>query len=260
MVTFHNEGAEIGITKMAYDIAAPLLSGKNVTWLVSGGSNIDLALAAMGEVRMILQNKIANDSQKQNHQSALDAARLTITLIDERYGPVGHADSNWQQLADKGFFAAVERLSNLLPNLPLRVELLPVLVDGRDFASTAAIFAEKIKKIFAAGDYTVAQLGMGVDGHIAGILPHLPATTVQMASENLVCHYENQSRPHQRITLSFEALKKMNKAYLFAFGQAKLPWIEKLKELNEKAESGEVSDFPAAIIHAMPDVSVYYGA
>jgi 6-phosphogluconolactonase/glucosamine-6-phosphate isomerase/deaminase len=87
--------------------------------------------------------------------------RLTVTLTDERYGPVGHADSNWRQLATAGF------------DLP-GATMLPVL-KGLDMPSTVAEFAAVLKHHLSAADFALGFFGIGADGHTAGILPGSPA-------------------------------------------------------------------------------------
>ena len=61
-----------------------LTAGKKVLWLVSGGSNITASV-------QLMQN-LADDLTK----------NLTIMAVDERYGLVGHADSNEGQLLAAG--------------------------------------------------------------------------------------------------------------------------------------------------------------
>lgn len=66
---------------------ASLLETRNVTWFVSGGSNIALETETLNLL-------VAQQASLEN---------LTILLIDERFGAVGHAESNWQLLLEAGF-------------------------------------------------------------------------------------------------------------------------------------------------------------
>src|ERR1700744_5744131 len=59
-----------------------LAGHKTVLWLLSGGSNIGIEIAALNTLPAALQTN------------------LTISLNDERFGPFGHKDSNMQQLHD----------------------------------------------------------------------------------------------------------------------------------------------------------------
>ena len=110
-------------------ISAQLGDGRRVLWLLSGGS----AIAAAVEAAKLLQGA--------------DLSNLTVSLIDERYGEVGHADSNWAQLLAAGFD---------LPGATLH----PVL-SGLGQAETAEDFEHFLASQFAASDYVVGLLGIG---------------------------------------------------------------------------------------------------
>src|SRR4051812_16644787 len=77
-----------GTAQLEADLSAKLdgylLEGKKVLWLVPGGSNIPVASRIMSS----LHNNLGN---------------LTVTLTDERYGDIGHADSNQVQYTAAGF-------------------------------------------------------------------------------------------------------------------------------------------------------------
>jgi len=126
--------------------------------------------------------------------------------------------------------------------------LLPVLQAGLDFEATAAAYEEQVKKEFAQpGSLIIAQLGMGSDGHVAGILPHSPAAK---PNEHVVVAYE--SDPYRRITLTFTALRQIDTAYLFAFGAEKLPAVTNLAMHELPLE-----EQPAQILRELSDVYVY---
>ncbi len=124
---------------VAKAILDKLNSGKKVLWLVPGGSNIPVAVEA------------AKIITKQPHQ------HLTVTLTDERYGAVGHKDSNWQKLKQQGF------------NLP-QAKLIPVLT-GENRAMTTKNFNTILEQELKNAKYKIGLLGVGADGHTAGILP-----------------------------------------------------------------------------------------
>src|SRR5437868_1356638 len=77
-------------------LKANLTSGRKVLWFLSGGSSIELEAATSKELM------------------GVNLENLTVTLCDERYGKLGHADSNWQLLQQAGL------------NLP-RAKIQPVL-------------------------------------------------------------------------------------------------------------------------------------
>lgn len=204
-----------GANQLAKRINQHLADDKKVLWLLSGGSNI---AASVG----IMSNISDNLSQK-----------LTISLVDERYGEVGHDDSNWKQLIDAGFPAK-------------QATLLPILQQGLSFEDTTASFKEKITAALNSNNLVVAQIGIGDDGHIAGILPNSPAVN----EAGLVCGY--QSQPFTRITLTFPALKSANTVFAFAFGDSKKPALLKLQQ-----QKLPLSEQPAQILKDLPEVFLY---
>jgi 6-phosphogluconolactonase/glucosamine-6-phosphate isomerase/deaminase len=129
---------------LAERIINALHAGQQVLWLVPGGSSIAVAAAASH----ILRGK--------------DLRLLTVSLTDERYGEVGHADSNWQQLSDTGF------------SLP-GASLVPVLEKGEDRDLTTEQYGESLRGLLKKADYALGFFGIGADGHTAGILPGSPA-------------------------------------------------------------------------------------
>src|SRR5580692_7588728 len=74
------------IERLVTEINNALSADIPVAWFLSGGSAITIASA--------VAEQIIEGEPRQ---------RLRILQIDERFGPVGHADSNWKQLLDAGF-------------------------------------------------------------------------------------------------------------------------------------------------------------
>ena len=188
--------------------------GQKVLWLISGGSNI----------------VIAADILRQLHGTQ----NLTLAQVDERYGPVGHPDSNWQQLLDSG--------------APLDgVKLVPILDNPLgSMHQTAADYGAKLQKLLKTADISIAQLGMGKDGHIAGILPG----TESVQAAGLVTSY--QTEQFDRVTLTFNGLDQVQELWLFAYGQGKKPQLETLQ--NQELS---LSDQPAQYLKRHPRVVVY---
>ena len=89
---------------------------------------------------------------------------------------------------------------------------------------------------------------MGTDGHIAGILP---GTTAADESINSTV-YGYVSQPFTRITLSFTGIKRVNSAFLMAFGEPKRDQLDKL--INQNLP---LSIQPAQIIKQLSEVFIY---
>lgn len=198
-------------------IAEKLAAGQKVLWLVPGGSAIAIVVAVAEALK--------------GQQAPLPLGNLTVTLTDERYGAVGHDNSNWAQLEKAGF------------SLPGAV-LQPVLA-GKSFDQTAADWNTTLTDDLANADYVLAFVGMGADGHATGVLPGSPA----LAATSLVAAYE--SAPYQRITTTPEFFKHINEAVIFAVGEKKWPALRAL--LNPAAENV----YPAQLLQQVPKLTVF---
>ncbi len=193
-----------------------LTEHRRVLWIVTGGSNIPVSVAVMKQLPEAL------------------TPRLAVMLSDERFGPVGFPDSNLFQLAEAGFE-------------PKRATVVPVLRPGVDFDKTVELYGQAAQTAIEAADCVIAQLGMGPDGHIAGILPGSVATK---ASKDWTVGFEWSD--YTRISLTPFALAKVNQAFLLAFGESRRPMLEDLRSKNLS-----VAKQPAQLLKKLPEVYVY---
>lgn len=182
-------------------------------WLISGGSVIAVAVLAAAYIRLVAHSN------------------LTVTLTDERYGPVDHPDSNWGKLIRAGFY------------LP-QARLLPVL-NGHDLGITTTEFDSKLRRELSASDFALGFFGMGADGHTAGILPASPAVSAQ----NYAVGYDWTD--FKRITMTSAAIARLDEAILYAVGQSKWPAIARL------GESHKITQQPAQSLKKVPKLTVY---
>jgi 6-phosphogluconolactonase/glucosamine-6-phosphate isomerase/deaminase len=177
--------------KLAQGLTLALQSYDRVIWLVPGGSNIDISVAA---------SRLLDEQLTQ---------KLVIMQTDERFVSLDSDDCNWHQLKLTGFDAKQARV-------------FPILVGGETRDETAKRYSETVLREFIAADYIVAQYGVGPDGHIAGIKPKSPASI----SDELVCGYQGED--FERVTLTFPALQQVDEAFAFVYGENKRPILEKL--------------------------------
>lgn len=198
---------------IAHRIIEELKNNHHVLWLVPGGSAITVATEAVQQIAL--------------H----DHHNLTVTLTDERYGPLNHPDSNWHQLQVAGF------------NLP-QAKLISVLIDS-DFVNTNKIFAYNLEKAMVAADYIIGLFGIGSDGHTAGILPHSPA----VLTRELTCAYKASN--FKRITITPVAIAKFNEGVVFAQGEAKWPVFTKLNQTLK------ISDQPAQTLKSLERLTIF---
>lgn len=212
---FYKQPVREGRLRLTDLLLLELKQNKSVLWLVTGGSSIKTAVAIMNDLS--------------GHES-----NLTISLTDERYGPVGHPDSNWQQLLDAGFNSGSAKTH-------------PVLENGLSLEVTAQLFSEWLDDTLQMVDIAIGQFGIGSDGHISGILPHSVATEPTEALA--ICYKTDQ---YARVTTSFAAIKRLNMTYCFVYGEDKQLALQKL--LHKQVPLAEQ---PAQILKQLSQAYVY---
>ncbi|HVX24215.1 MAG TPA: 6-phosphogluconolactonase [Candidatus Saccharimonadales bacterium] len=208
-------GWEDGIADLTQRLVHELAAEKCVVWLICGGSNIPASVQVMRTIPKRLRD------------------HLIILLIDERYGPVGHPDSNAAQLEQAGF-------------RPTEAHWLPILHPNTSLPVTVKQYEKVVAKTLAQADCIIGQLGIGEDGHLAGIMPDSPA-----AQETSRLVYGYQATDFERITLTFPALRQIDVAYAFAFGPAKRAALEHLQRRRPANKQ------PSQILKQLPEAYVY---
>jgi 6-phosphogluconolactonase/glucosamine-6-phosphate isomerase/deaminase len=175
---------------IANNIKLHLDNNEKVFWLVAGGSSIPITV----ETSKLLANSRLNN--------------LSVSLTDERYGPIGHKDSNWQQLLEAGLFLK-------------GAELIPVL-EGGNLDDTTLSYAGKLASQLKDCDFSVGLFGIGTDGHTAGILPGSRA----IEAKTLTVWYDGID--YKRVTATPQAITKLDEAVVYAVGKGKWPVLDKL--------------------------------
>lgn len=205
-------------------ILGELAAGKRVLWLLAGGSAIKAAVRTSEQ----LQGK-----QLEN---------LSVTLTDERYGEVGHPDSNWTQLQQAGF------------NLD-GAQLFPIL-EGRSLDVTGKSYADNLKNLYEQTDCRIGLFGIGPDGHTAGLLPGSSA----ISSSELAASFEDThtgtpniavKRGISRITMTINAISQLDEAVVYALGETKWP------QLISLADTIDVAVQPAQALKRVPKLTIF---
>ncbi len=191
-----------------------LEEGVKTLWLVPGGSAISIAVE--------VGKQIAG-----HHNIGM----LSVTLTDERYGPIGHKDSNWAQLQASGFDLVGARL-------------VPVL-DGSDRNTTTEVFGKNLQELLGESTYKIGLFGIGADGHTAGILPD----TTAVFDPSLTSSYATGN--FERITITPKAIGQLNEVVVYGVGEAKWPVFDDLG--NEI----EISAQPAQALKSVPELTIF---
>lgn len=197
---------------------------------------------------------LSGGSQKTLYQMLASEGRFrpgAIALIDERYGMPSHPISNQKLIEGSGLTVYLEQQG--IPFYPM--------LQGGNREETARAYEERVKQLFATFPKHVAILGIGVDGHTAGIAPNRPDLPGGEAGfqnplfdeahqELLVGEFHdpkpmspdgNQAPPNgfgERVTLTAKALAQMDFLLLTGFGENKKQAFEQV------FQEGSIEEIP----------------
>ncbi len=199
------------------------LNHGSVLLFISGGSVasavVPLLLVQLSQMPLILRR------------------RLTVCLGDDRYGLPNHPDSNMYLLKKN-------RSAKLFKKSGIRY-VYPLNKTANSLAEAVSKFETTLKQIITTDKpKLISVLGIGVDGHTAGIKPLSDEGEFNriFCSQTLVVGYH--AVDFTRITVTLSLLKQNEQIVLFAVGKEK---TEVLKKLNSAVQS-KLHEFPAGII------------
>lgn len=196
-------------------VLSKILEGKKVLLFLTGGSSV----------------AVGSEISKMLAREDLSFDNLIITLTDERYGDVGHRDSNWQQLLDNGF------------NIN-GAKIIPVLQD-KDLENTVKAFSKNLSDIFKEADFKIGLFGIGKDMHTAGILPESEAVECR----ELACGYDTPI--FSRVTITKNVVDLLDEAVVFLQGENKKDVVKNL----ERESPPQIE--PAQILKQVPKLTIF---
>ncbi|MBI4079232.1 MAG: 6-phosphogluconolactonase [Candidatus Levybacteria bacterium] len=163
-----------------------------------------------------------------------------VALVDERYGFPFHNQSNEKMIRDTGLFSFCTK------------QKIPVckILHGKSIEQTAEDYNTQIIHLFSEFPKRIAILGIGSDGHIAGIAPqredfHNPLFD---ADQNHLVGSFIDPKPMDkggfgaRVTITFAAIRKTTARLLLAFGENKKDALLKMRKI------GPIEEIPARIL------------
>ncbi|MDP2638537.1 MAG: 6-phosphogluconolactonase [Candidatus Levybacteria bacterium] len=152
-----------------------------------------------------------------------------VAMIDERYGKPFHADSNEKMIKDSGLLNYFKS-----KNIPF----YNILQENQNLENTALSYDEKVRFLFFNFPRNIGILGIGQDGHTAG-LP-VKNQKLKSKSQNYVESVDNFSgKLKKRITMTFLGLSMLDYLVVIVFGS------EKKKALISMMEDGSFEEVPA---------------
>ena len=164
-----------------------------------------------------------------------------VAMVDERFSKKLHQGSNELMIKNTHLTSYLDKMN---------IKFYPILND-KNSRETVKDYDETVRFIFNYFQKSVGILGIGEDGHTAGLpvqvqraeFPSIPSSgprdKVQNKTDLVTSFVDFPGDFKQRITLTFLGLAELDKIIVLAFGK------EKKKALKLMFKEGSVSEVPA---------------
>ena len=149
-------------------------------------------------------------------QSPALLKRLHFLMVDERIVPLESKDSNFGGLQEIFFKPLVA--DGLITNSQLHA----FQATSEDARERCDDYMQTLSR--CGGAFSVVVLGMGEDGHIAGLFPEHRVFALQ--GRGFFTFFDSPKPPAARMTASRELILEANLGVLLVLGEGKLPaWV-----------------------------------
>lgn len=199
--------------------------GQKTLLLLSGGSMV----------------KIYYDLAKFIKNSELNFDFLALGQIDERFQPENNEDINAGTIGRTGLWEVCKK-KNISHHLISQTGLLEGAADKYD---------QQISKIFEQSVYKIGILGIGEDGHTAGLLPGFQSN---WDINKFAVGFANDSKFKERISLTPKALIQFDQTIVVAVGEKKRSAI---REILDSKNADNFNKFPAALLQKCKKVDLF---
>ena len=152
-----------------------------------------------------------------------------VAMVDERYGKNLHENSNEKMI----------RATGLIQYLEKDARFYPILQKNESIWDTALQYDETVRFLFNYFPKSIGILGIGADGHTAGIPAGISSSQFLIPHELVVSLQNFPGEFKERITLTFLGLSKLDAIIVLVFGK------EKKKALKEMFRDGLREEIPA---------------
>jgi 6-phosphogluconolactonase len=150
----------------------------------------------------------------------LEWDKTHVFLVDERFVPLDHPDSNYRMLKE-----------TLFDHVPiLRENIHPISTRGSTLEASAMVYEKDLKKSFGLSgnglpEFDLLILGIGEDGHTASLFPGSPVLNDRVS---LVALVPLNGERHSRITLTLPVINQARYILFLATGREKAPVLRKV--------------------------------
>jgi 6-phosphogluconolactonase len=207
-------------------VLAKAVAARLVTALVD-------AIAARGTASVVLTGggigtAVLTSLAAEPARDAIDWRSVDIWWGDERFVPTGDPDRN-----------ETGARSGLLDHVavdPARVHPMPG-PDGPDGDDPEAAAARYAALLVPVPSFDVLMLGIGPEGHVASLFPHMPALSDSRA---VVAVHDSPKPPPTRLSLTLPSIQAAREVWILASG------AEKADAVAAALSGAAPADVPAA--------------
>lgn len=187
---------------------------------------------------------LSGGSQKVLYKILAEEGKIrpgAVAMVDDRFGPPYHRISNELTVRDTGFIDYLQKQG---------IPFYPILKEGLPREKVSQEYQKTIEDLLSKYSKHVAILGLGVDGHFAGIAPN------RYDFENLLFRDKelfigefhdprpmsedgNPSPPNgfgERVTMTFQGISRMSAILLIAFGDNKKEGFDRMFSDRDREE------------------------
>ena len=193
----------------AHEFRSPALLAEGQAQAVA--EQLRAAIAARGTATLVVSGGRSPVAFFQSLvKQALDWSRVVVSLADERWVPVEHAESNAGLLK-----------RYLLQGPAAKARFIGLYSAAANLEAAAEQADQRLAEL---PDIDVLVLGMGDDGHTASLFPGSPnlAAALQVDGRRRIWPMLAPTVPHQRLTMSRALLASASFTVLAISGQSKL--------------------------------------
>ena len=223
---------------IAHTFKNPMVLAENLAQTVAG--QLNEAIAKQGVATLVVSGGRSPVAFFQSLiKQPVDWSKVVVSLADERWVPVEHADSNAGLLK-----------KNLLQGPAAKARFVGLY----NVAASLEAAAEQADRTLAElPPIDVLILGMGDDGHTASLFPGSPNLTQALQLDNARRCWPMLAPtvPHQRLSMSRSLLASARNIVLSIQGQAKL------NTLNEALGGTDVAALPIRAF-LQPTLEIYW--
>lgn len=166
-----------------------------------------------------------------------------VGMVDERFGQPMHTNSNELMIAQTGLLDYFSQH---------KIPFHSMLQKDKSREEVTEAYDKKMRDLFFTFPKSVAILGIGIDGHIAGIVPNRKGFTNPLFSSAekylYVSSFSDPRKYKERITMTFAGLSLVDKFLVLVFGK------EKQKVLQKAFTQGSMEEIPARFFQ-QPDIA-----